>query len=146
VFIGSDARGVENTSELADFTTGCQPNCNITSELIARTPAGATAVPRSPGFAHKISLEDAKVLTHRFQRTHPGETLAFSIAANAIDRVLAAESTEMLNVYMGEYEDRARSLVFIGSDVNGNENNSELADFTTGCPSICNVGSALIAR
>jgi hypothetical protein len=69
----------------------------------------------------EISHELAGDFIKAYQESHPGEIRGYHIGRNIIDQILAQPGCVAMRFYYGLNEDGAKTLVYVGSDAEGND-------------------------
>ncbi len=95
-----------------------------------------------------ITLEQAQKWAQNWIDNPNKDIRAFLIPEVDLTQVMAEESTVNVRSYLGIDDNGNCKLMIVGVDVNGrdliDDNNGQyIYDFTTGCPTLCDVDSPL---
>lgn len=92
-----------------------------------------------------ISLDEAKQLTHSFQRQHPNEVKAFFVGKDQLLKILELEDCIGIRIYNGYNDDESKeNRVLFGVDSEENDMTDDIIlDRLIPCPPFCSGSGGL---
>ncbi len=98
-----------------------------------------------PNAGSLIPLEEAAEMTRTYRDLNPDDTIAHYFSREIIDELLRDNSLVGIRMYYGldPNNEKAKELILVGVDRDGNDVTSKVADKGTKCPIVCSNANEL---